>query len=183
MRQVEKSIKEIDYNGEKIQYILKRDKIKNLYIHIKNGKVLVKSPLRLKEEKITEFIEKKKKWIFIKLKENQENIEKESNENISKEDIENLVILVEKYIKKYSTILKVTPEKVRIKPLNYAWGSCSSNKNISINSKLANKNEKAVEYVVLHEMCHLIYMNHSKNFWNLVEKNMPNYKESKKLLA
>ena len=144
---------------------------------------MVKSPLRLKEEKITEFIEKKKKWIFIKLKENQENIEKESNENISKEDIENLVILVEKYIKKYSTILKVTPEKVRIKPLNYAWGSCSSNKNISINSKLANKNEKAVEYVVLHEMCHLIYMNHSKNFWNLVEKNMPNYKEYKKLLA
>ena len=105
------------------------------------------------------------------------------DENISKEDIENLVILVEKYIKKYSTILKVTPEKVRIKPLNYAWGSCSSNKNISINSKLANKNEKAVEYVVLHEMCHLIYMNHSKNFWNLVEKNMPNYKEYKKLLA
>ena len=94
MRQVEESIKEIDYNGEKIQYILKRDKIKNLYIHIKNGKVLVKSPLRLKEEKITEFIEKKKKWIFIKLKENQEKIEKESNENISKEDIENLVILV-----------------------------------------------------------------------------------------
>ena len=43
--------------------------------------------------------------------------------------------------------------------------------------------EKAVEYVVLHEMCHLIYMNHSKNFWNLVEKNMPNYKEYKKLLA
>ena len=82
MRQVEESIKEIDYNGEKIQYILKRDKIKNLYIHIKNGKVLVKSPLRLKEEKITEFIEKKKKWIFIKLKENQENIEKDQKEQI-----------------------------------------------------------------------------------------------------
>ena len=43
--------------------------------------------------------------------------------------------------------------------------------------------EKAVEYVVLHEMCHLIHMNHSKSFWDLVEKNMPKYKEYKKLLA
>ena len=41
----------------------------------------------------------------------------------------------------------------------------------------------AIEYVVLHEMCHLIHMNHSKSFWNLVEKNMPKYKEYKKLLA
>ena len=75
------------------------------------------------------------------------------------------------------------PKKVRIKELKYAWGSCSSNKNISINLKLAIKEEKAVEYVVLHEMCHLIHMNHSKSFWNLVEKNMPKYKEYKKLLA
>ena len=107
----------------------------------------------------------------------------DENESQLKKKAAKILKINEKYIKKYSTILKVTPEKVRIKPLNYAWGSCSSNKNISINSKLANKNEKAVEYVVLHEMCHLIYMNHSKNFWNLVEKNMPNYKESKKLLA
>ena len=42
--------------------------------------------------------------------------------------------------------------------------------------QLAKKEEKVIEYVVLHEMCHLVYMNHSKQFWNLLEKYMPEYK-------
>ena len=75
------------------------------------------------------------------------------------------------------------PNKVRIRNLKYAWGSCSSNRNISINLQLAKKEEKAIEYVVLHEMCHLIYMNHSKKFWDLVEKYMPKYKEYRKTLS
>ena len=41
---------------------------------------------------------------------------------------------------------------------------------------------KAIEYVVLHEVCHLKYMNHSKNFWAMVEKYMPDYKEAEKEL-
>ena len=48
--------------------------------------------------------------------------------------------------------------------------------------QLAKKEEKIVEYVVLHEMSHLKYMNHSKEFWKIVEKYMPNYKEYRKKL-
>ena len=61
-------------------------------------------------------------------------------------------------------------------------GSCSSNKNITINLNLALKPIECIKYVVLHEMCHLIYMNHSKNFWDLIESKMPEYKKYKKLL-
>ena len=74
------------------------------------------------------------------------------------------------------------PNKVKIKNIKYAWGSCSSKKNISINMELAKKDEKVTEYVVLHEMCHLKQMNHSQKFWALVEKYMPEYKEYKKML-
>ena len=74
------------------------------------------------------------------------------------------------------------PNKVRIKDIKYAWGSCSSKRNITINLKLANKGEKVIEYVVLHEMCHLREMNHSKKFWDLVEENMSDYKIYKKKL-
>ena len=70
----------------------------------------------------------------------------------------------------------VQPKKVRIRKIKYAWGSCSSNQNITISMQLAKKEEKVIEYVVLHEMCHLVYMNHSKQFWNLLEKYMPEYK-------
>ena len=174
---------EIQYAGKSIPYTLQRSRIKNLYIYIKNGEVIVKAPLKLADKQIEKFLSKKSKWIYENLEKNKDKINKEKEEKIGKEDVERLQKIVKENIYKYSKILGKIPKKVRIRDLKYAWGSCSSNQNISINLKLANKDERAIEYVVLHEMCHLIYMNHSKNFWNLVEKNMPKYKEYKKLLA
>ena len=55
-----------------------------------------------------------------------------------------------------------------------------SNKNITINQKLISYSETAIRYVILHELCHLKYMNHSKEFWNLVQIYMPEFKEVKK---
>ena len=168
----------IEYNGEKIPYELVRTKIKNLYIYIKEGKIIVKAPIKLKEKDIYEFINKKAKWIYEHIK-----LEKtKKEEKIEQKDIEKLEEIVRKSIEKYSKALQESPKRVRLKNIKYAWGSCSSKKNITINIKLANKNEKAIEYVVLHEMCHLKQMNHSKKFWDLVEKNMPEYKEYKKIL-
>ena len=172
---------EIQYEGNNIPYTLQRSKIKNLYIYVKDGEVIVKAPVRLSDKYIEEFLNKKSKWIYENLQKSKNKVKKE--EKIEKKDVERLQKIVEDNIYKYSKILGKSPRKVRIKDLKYAWGSCSSNQNISINLKLATKDERAIKYVVLHEMCHLIYMNHSKNFWNLVEKNMPNYKECKKLLA
>lgn len=171
---------EIEYNGEKIPYTMQKSKIKNMYIHIKEGKVIVKAPIRLKEKYIQEFLDKKSKWIYENIKRYEQKPKKE--EKIEQEDIERLKIIMQKSIEKYSKTLKVIPNKVRIKDIKYAWGSCSSKKNITINLKLAKKEEKIIEYVVLHEMCHLIEMNHSKKFWNLVEINMSDYKIYRKKL-
>lgn len=171
---------QIEYNGEKIEYTLVKSKIKNMYIHIKDGKVIVKAPVKLKDKYIKDFINKKAKWIYEKLSKNK--LKSSRDDKIEPKDIERLEKIVKISIKKYSLILGVNPQKVRIKRIKYAWGSCSSKKNITINMNLAKKDEKVVEYVVLHEMCHLIYMNHSKDFWALVEKNMPKYKEYKKKL-
>jgi len=164
----------LEYNGEKISYTLIKSKIKNLYIQIKEGKVIVKAPIRLKDEEINKFIKSKSKWIYEKLNEEKQKIKIE--ENFTKEDIEELKYIVQKALEKYTKYLNVYPSKIRIKDIKYAWGSCSSNKNITINLKLAKKEEKIIEYVVLHELCHLKHMNHSKQFWDLVESNMPEYK-------
>ena len=56
------------------------------------------------------------------------------------------------------------------------WGSCSRDRNISLNYKLLFLETQVVEYVLLHELCHTIHMNHSTQFWNLVGKFEPNYK-------
>lgn len=162
------------YNQKEITYSIIRAKIKNLYIHVKEGKVIVKAPKYLKEKQIKEFVNKKAKWIYEKV--NETKAQKKQEEPVTEEELKRLVNVVEKNIKKYSMLLNISPNKVTIKNIKYAWGSCSSKKNISINQKLAKKSEKEIEYVVLHEMSHLIHMNHSKEFWTLVEKYMPDYK-------
>ena len=169
---------EIQYNEERIPYELIKSKIKNMYIYVRDGRVTVKVPHRLKEKEIQEFLHKKSKWIYDKVKQEPRTVE----ETIEPEEVKRLEKLVKENIEKYATLLKVAPNKVRIRDIKYAWGSCSSNKNITISKKLAKKEEKLVEYVVLHEMCHLKHMNHSKEFWDLVGKYLPEYKTYRALL-
>lgn len=74
------------------------------------------------------------------------------------------------------------PKEFKIKKLKRAWGICSSKKVITINSKLSMYSDEVIEYVLLHEICHLKYMNHSKDFWNMVSYYMPNYSVIRKFL-
>jgi predicted metal-dependent hydrolase len=72
--------------------------------------------------------------------------------------------------------------KVSIKNLTSRWGSCSNKKNLSFNLKLMYFKHEVIDYVVVHELCHLKEMNHSNKFWELVEKIIPNHKEYRKTL-
>jgi len=72
--------------------------------------------------------------------------------------------------------------KIRITNNKSKWGSCSSQKVISFNWRLIFAPKEIVDYLVVHEMCHIAEMNHSKNFWNLVEKVLPEYKSAKSWL-
>ena len=90
--------------------------------------------------------------------------------------------VVKDRIKKYSLQLKVAPCKVVIKDQKTRWGSCSKKGNIILNWRLIMAPLHVIDYVVVHELCHLKVMNHSKDFWNLVESILPNYHESRKWL-
>ena len=167
----------IDY--EKIKYHIVYGKIKNLYINIKNGEVIVKAPKYISKKYIENIIEKKKNWILNKLKES-EKIEFERE--YTKKDIEKLKNKLDIIFQELIERTNLVPNKIRIRNIKYAWGSCSSNKNITINLKLVDRSDEEIKYVLLHELCHLRYMNHSEKFWKLVEKYMPNYKEIRKKL-
>ncbi len=69
---------------------------------------------------------------------------------------------------------------VFIKNQKTRWGSCSKKGNLNFNYKIALLPEKMVEYVIVHELCHLKEFNHSKKFWELVAKTVPNYQEIKR---
>lgn len=164
---------------KKIEYNIVYGKIKNLYIHVKDGNVIVKAPKYISKEYIDNIIDKKRDWILKKLEETK-TVKKERE--YTNKDIEKLKNKLDVIFKELIEETNLNPNKVRIRNIKCAWGSCSSNKNITINLKLVDRQDIEIKYVVLHELCHLKYMNHSEKFWNLVEKYMPEYKKIRKEL-
>lgn len=232
-----KSISEQLYY-ESIKYTLIRERIKNTYIQIKDGKVFVKAPRSASINYIEKLLAEKKNWILKKLEEQSKTIKAQLNyqdgdrisvlgktytlrilynnnkrskiysdsqnvycefnnemQNLSNSEKENITKkLIEKYYRYIATqevfpaiedLQKRTglyPSECNIKNLKATWGICSSKRKISINLNLMAYSRHAIEYVCLHELCHLKYMNHSIDFWNLVEHYMPDYKLAKKEL-
>ena len=162
-------------NNTILEYEIKYSKIKNIYIQIKNGKIIIKAPKRVSKKEIEKIVEQKSEWI-------QKTLEKERKKQKKKElyTKEELKKIIEKNANELIKETGLKPNKITIKQIKYAWGSCSSKKNITLNLELIKYSQQAIRYVILHELCHLKYMNHSKDFWNLVEKYMPDYKQIKK---
>ncbi len=77
---------------------------------------------------------------------------------------------------------KIYPEKVRIKDQRSRFGSCSTKRNINLNWRLIMAPMEVLDYVIVHELCHLNEMNHSKAFWALVESIVPEYKKHREWL-
>ena len=158
-----------------LEYKIKYSKIKNIYIQIKDGKVIIKAPRSVSKKEIEKILEQKSEWI-------QKAVEKETKKQEKKPlyTKEEFKEIVEKNASELVKQTGLVPNKITIKKIKYAWGSCSNKKNITINLELIKYSEQAIRYVILHEFCHIKYMNHSKYFWNLVEKYMPDYKQVKK---
>ena len=97
--------------------------------------------------------------------------------------VEKLKAILDEYLNKYTKLLNRNINYYQIKKLSSAWGIYHKKENyISFNSDLIEKDIECIEYVVLHELCHIFYMNHQKDFWALVEKYMPDYKVRRKNL-
>lgn len=69
--------------------------------------------------------------------------------------------------------------KLRLRWMNNRWGSCSKNANITLNIELIKAKKMYIEYVIVHELCHLEHFNHTKDFYELLEKEFPNWKRYK----
>ena len=90
--------------------------------------------------------------------------------------------ILQKKTFEFSQIMNVRYNSVKIKNYKSRWGSCSSKGDISFNWKIIFAPENIIEYLVVHELSHLIHFNHSKLFWNKVEEFQYNYKENRKWL-
>jgi hypothetical protein len=94
-------------------------------------------------------------------------------ENFYKEKAQEKIIPL---TKKWAKIMEVMPEYISFRYSKHRWGSCSSTNRISYNYHLVKLSSSLVEYVVIHELAHIEYKNHSKEFWKLVHKHLSDYK-------
>ena len=90
---------------------------------------------------------------------------------------ENLIPKINEYIAKWSLKLNVNPKEYKLRKMKTLWGSCNITKQtILFNSELAKKSDKAIEYVVVHELMHLIERYHNKRFYSLLDYYYPKWK-------
>lgn len=157
---------------------------KTLAIKIENGAVIVKAPKGMSKKEIKSIVLKHSGWIekaILKEKAKREKYEALDSEKIKllrKQAREYLTPLCERYAK----IMNLSYNRISITSAKTRFGSCSSNKNISFSYLLMLYPEEAREYVVVHELAHLVEMNHSRDFYAIVEKYLPDYKARRKLL-
>lgn len=85
-------------------------------------------------------------------------------------------------IELYSARMECYPSKVIVKEQQARWGSCTKNKTININWKILMAPMRIVDYVVVHELAHIQYSDHSNEFWSKVESILPDYEERKEWL-
>jgi len=90
--------------------------------------------------------------------------------------------VIEALVNQHSRHMQVTYSKLNIRNAKTRWGSCSARGSLSFNWKLIMMPLETIEYVVIHELCHLREMNHSPKFWKLVEQYSPNWRAHRRWL-
>lgn len=168
LKRIRFEIKKEFVTGEKLSFlgqlyeleIIENEGIKTVSVTLKDGKFKIKVPSNLKDDNRREEIKRRlvewyKKEARTKYKER-----------------------VERYRKK----LGVTYNKIYIRDQKTRWGSCSNKGNLNFNWRLIMASPSILDYIVVHELAHLVHANHGDDFWKLVESVIPDYREKREWL-
>lgn len=82
---------------------------------------------------------------------------------------------VQEELNQYKAQLGVNPTDIKVMDLQHRWASCSEKGNVNFHWKCAMAPMDVLQYIVVHELAHLLHLNHSPEFWNEIDKVLPNY--------
>lgn len=170
----------------KYTYQLKRSKRKSISVEIsREATVIVRAPLKMSIKDIEAFLNSKSEWIDKHLNDMNKKLASMPRKLSDAEKNElkkNSKIVITKRVEYFAKIMGVDYNRISIKFQKTRFGSCSTKKNLNFNALVALMPQEILDYVIVHELSHLIEMNHSKNFWNQVKKIIPDYKTKRKWL-
>lgn len=154
-------------------------KVKTIYTKVTDVAILgqiFEVKVAYKNVKVTELnIENNEVKIVLPLKYKNKNIIKILNTIISKMYEQIAKKEVEAIMEKIRSKLKFAPEDYKIAVMKNAMAKCNSSRELIVNPYIMKYDRQTAEYMILHEYCHLKYKTHSKGFWDLIKKAMPQY--------
>lgn len=170
----------------KYKYELIRSARKTIAIQLHpDGRIVVRAPMRMKTADIQRFVEEKTPWI-------EKHLERAKTQQytdaapFTDDEIRRLadaaLVDIPKRVEHFAPIVGVTVGRITIRNQRTRWGSCSSKGNLNFNCLLMLCPEEVRNYVVVHELCHRIELNHSPRFWKEVERVLPDYRIHRKWL-
>ena len=174
-----------------LPYTLIRSKRKSYAISISpDGQITVRVPLVTSDREVRQILTQKQHWIVTKYLEQQE---KQLNKPVSDLTDAQRNALTQRYIaaaKEYfpkraayfHQFTGGTYDRITIRDQKTRWGSCSARGTLSFNWRLMLAPPAILDYVVVHELCHLTHMNHSAAFWQAVESVYPDYRNARRWL-
>ncbi|MDP3726628.1 MAG: M48 family metallopeptidase [bacterium] len=172
---------------KKIFYKLKRSKrAKRMRLAVYcDGSVVITSPFGIEPSIVEKFLADKKQWVLNKIQ-FFKSVDSKAIRTFSHKDyLENkdkAFALVHERVRFYNNVYNFSFNKIFIKNQKTRWGSCSCKQNLNLNYKIVFLQQRYQDYIIVHEMCHLREFNHSRKFWALVDRALPNYLEIKKEL-
>ena len=172
-----------------ISYTIIHSARRTLGLEVRDGKVTVRVPDRLPEREAERFVAKHTEWIIKKLNEDKERQKMKAAcqipapQELTQNQIEQMKLEFETKTKKYAAQMNVTYGRITIRNQQTRWGSCTvQTGKIRLNLSLARKPEACLEYVLVHELCHLLEPSHNARFHGLMDKFLPDWRERKLLL-
>ena len=167
-----------------MDYEIKYSARKTISLCIKDGRLTVKAPFGTPKKRISEIVNSHQGWIVKNLK--KEKAKNDKFANLTDADIAKLKKtakeIIPQKVEYYSKIMGLKYGRITITSAKTRFGSCSSEGNLSFSYRLMLYPEGAIDYVVVHELSHLVEMNHSPAFYKVVSAVLPDYKERNKLL-
>ena len=188
MRNYNETTETIILSGRELFYRFVRSSRKTLSVEIGPKGLTVKAPFSASRRDVEAFLRKRPHWVLAHYDAMQEKMEKLSQQNGNSHLSESQKEALEKRYRSlarecitrrasyYAAQLGVTYSSIRIAEQKTRWGSCSSRGTLSFHWRLILAPPAVMDYVVVHEVCHLIHMDHSPDFWAEVESLMPDYK-------
>lgn len=169
---------------EDFSYQIIRSSRKTLSIQISpEGTVVVRCPRKLSIRTVESFVEEKRPWIekHLALRLAQPQLPPFTPEELNALAEQSRQVLPER-VAYYASLLGVSYGRITIRAQRSRWGSCSAKGNLNFNCLLMLTPSEVRDYVVVHELCHRLELNHSQRFWARVEGIVPDYKLHRKWL-